>query len=198
MEDEDHPIVRRDRMIRSLLIFGLVLALAITAFVSNRRFLPTNRPYVAAVAPISERGELANFGDFIDTYAVIMPKAEDLSLLDRVMGKTQEDRYRAAPDRRPQLGYSYREVTAFGLPLIAYPEFGYVAFRDHPTIFAAVPLNADGLALLNRKAGKPLEAGFIFPFWRTCWGLLFIAWAGGIFWFHVIAERRRRRVLGLV
>lgn len=198
-----HPVIRRDEAIRNAMLALFAVAMVGAVLVSPRPIWPTIRPAITAVRDIPQRGELANIGDFIGAYAVIMPKAEHPPLILQGMGAGsvkggQRAVLPAAPvDRTPRLGYSYREITAFGLPLMAYPEFGHVAYRDEGAAYFAVPLDADALALLNKKAGTTLEAGWFFPVWKL-WGLLYVLAIAGIIAFERAAARRRRDALGLI
>lgn len=197
---KQHPIIRRDEAIRNGLLALFAIALVGAVLVSTRPIWPTVRPAITPVRAIPLRGELAGMGEFIDNYAVILPKANHMPLiLGGAAGKRTAGPAAAAAeaDATPRLGYSYREITAFGLPLMAYPEFGYVAYRDHGEVYHAVPLDADALALLNKKAGMALEAGWFFPVW-SLWGLLYVAAIAGIVMFEAAAARRRREALGLI
>lgn len=190
---DQHPAIRRNEMIRDGLLAAFAIALIGAVLLSPRPLWPTNRPNIAPVRLIPLKGELERFGDWIDAYGIIMPKAEHLPIIAAADPRLAEA---AAPDPQPRLGYSYREIALLGLPLMAYPEFGYVAYREHQGFHHVVPLDADALALLDRKAGARLEQGWWFPVWR-CWGLLYVAALIGIGLFELRAQRRRREVLGI-
>jgi hypothetical protein len=105
---------------------------------------------------------------------------------------------KAEGEPKPMLGYSIREVTAAGLPMLSYKELGYVPYLEREGNFQMVPLDESGLNLLASKTGTHLETGYFFPFWNHFWGLLFLIALGGIGLFELGALRRRREALDLI
>ena len=90
------------------------------------------------------------------------------------------------------LGYSIREVSVLGMPLMAYRENGYVVYIDGPGWFVMSTIDSDHLKRLEAEAGVPLSRGFLMPFWQYSWGwllmIMIVAWLA-----HEVRARIRRR-----
>jgi hypothetical protein len=194
MAEKKHPVIKRDETIRSILIGVVVLAAAFAILLSDRPLGLTNRPWVAPVAAIPARADLPEMRRFIQNWAYFVPKANHTPLfavLDRRPPK-------AEGEPQPMLGYSIREVTAAGLPMLSYKELGYVLYLERDGNFQMVPMDEAGLNLLATKTGGHLETGYVFPFWEHFWGLLFLVALGAIGLFELGALRRKRDALGLI
>lgn len=188
-------MIRRDERIRGIVLASFVIILAGIVLLSHRPIWPTNRPRVAWVADLPARTDKGKIDNFI-SYGIFVPQVEHAPILQ--MAAAAEKIAPIDINALPRLGYSYREIDLFGLPLIGYPEFGYVLYHDRGAMLQMMPLEADGLNLLERETGARLERGFIFPFWESCWGLLVIAAGAGIWLFELGAARRKREALGMI
>jgi len=188
-------VIRRDEGIRNTALALLVIIAAGAVLISHRPLWPTVLPRVAHVADLPERVDRREIDRFID-FGIIMPKVEHPPIL--AFAAEAERAARVEINQQPRLGYSYREIDFFGLPLLAYPEFGYVLYRERDRHFSLMPLGPDGLDLLERRVGTRLERGYVFPFWNGCWGLFLVIAGAGIWLFELGARRRKRAVLGLI
>jgi hypothetical protein len=192
--EKKHPVIKRDETIRSVLIGVVVVAAVFAILLSDKPLGLTNRPWVDPIAEIPARADLPEVKRFIQNWAYFVPKANHTPLfavLDRRPRK-------AEGEPKPMLGYSIREVTAAGLPMLSYKELGYVLYLEREGNFQMVPLDESGLNLLASKTGTHLETGYFFPFWNHFWGLLFLVALGGIGLFELGALRRRREALDLI
>lgn len=78
-----------------------------------------------------------------------------------------------------KLGYAYREVSLFGMPLWAYPEPGLVTYLEQPAAMRALVLSPEQVTALGALTGRD-HAQVSFPWYLHLWGWLLlvgiIAW----------------------
>ncbi|URW76067.1 hypothetical protein M9980_02210 [Sphingomonas donggukensis] len=119
-----------------------------------------NRPAVSDVAALPPAVH-AKMTRFLDAQAILLPEPFPR---------------RADPQPgAPRLGYGYREVAFFKLPLFAYRDLGFVLYDSDGARQRLVPLDEGYLKLLEKEAGMPLARGYVFPVWWHLWGWLVIA-----------------------
>jgi hypothetical protein len=173
-------------------LVGLMLALLIPVqFLSSRPRMLTNRPRVVHVADLPASTE-DKLDAFIGANAYLIPR----DITEPPAGMTaRPGGVLATP---PKLGYSIREVSALGMPFLAYKENGFVLYVEEPTQYSMTPLDVDGRKLLDQTAGHPVGVGYTFPFWEYLWGwsLILLVAAWGWLWWR--AKVRAREESGII
>jgi hypothetical protein len=193
-DDTDIAVGRSRGNLPQRVIAGLMVALIVGALIfSHRPRMMTNRPWVEPVADIPARANFNQLRAYIASNPYVIPKARYSPPLGLTVEPSPSE-----PDAPPRLGYSIREVSLLGMPLLAYREAGFVLYVDDGNQFAMVPLDDDGIKLLESQAGAPLSRNFTFPYWRYGWGLsLFVLIAlWGVL--QLNARRRYRRESGMI
>lgn len=161
---------------RHILLAALALGMAASFYLSPRAYMLTNMPQVTLVEELPDAADATKLRRFLNYSAILLPRGE---------------RGDAVVRDRPALGYSYREISILRVPLIAYPDQGYVLFVETPQQVQMVPLDADYMKLLEQEARQPLAAGYSFPYWRHMWGWTFLL--GFLLWWFLQARAERRR-----
>lgn len=96
-----------------------------------------------------------------------------------------------------RLGYSYREVSLFGMPFWAYRDRGLVTYLETPIGYRAASVTDSRRELLQRITGRSY-AGYSLPLHQHVWGWLLVL--GFVLWYFVRRweEARRRKKTGLI
>lgn len=97
------------------------------------------------------------------------------------------------------LGWSYREFSAFWMPFAAWKEAGFVFYSRAPSgeLYVAAA-TGDELAAIGALTGRHYERDYSFPYWKYLWGWIPVcAIAGYVFWLRR-REQKRRDALGLM
>ena len=178
------------QVVLAILIVAMVVA---TQFYSHAPRMLTNRPWVLKVADIPARVNIGRIHDYIDAENVTIPKKRYSPPLG-----LKEEQPAPTPESPPMLGYSIREVSVLGMPLMAYRENGYVLYIDGPGWFVMSKIDSDHLKRLEAEAGVPLSRGFSMPFWRYSWGWLLMIMIGAWLALEVRARIRRRAQTGIL
>jgi len=160
---------------RHILLAALALGMAAAFYLSPRAYMLTDMPQVALVEELPADTDATKLRRFLNYSAILLPR---------------DERGDATVRDRPALGYSYREISILRVPLIAYPDQGYVLFVETPQQVQMVPLDADYMKLLEQEAGRPLAVGYRFPYWRHVWGWTFLL--GFLLWWFLQARAERR------
>lgn len=96
-------------------------------------------------------------------------------------------------DGRPvtlDLGWSYREFSAFWMPFAAWKEAGFVFYAQTPGgAMHLAPATRRELAAIKALTGKDYEAEYRFPYWRHYWGWISVVILLG----YVLWLRRREK-----
>ena len=163
---------------RHILLAALAIGMAVAFYLSPRGYMLTNMPRVALVEELPAQTDAAKLRRFLDYSAILLPRAERNAQTVRV---------------RPALGFSYRELSILRVPLLAYPDQGYVLYVEGPKQVQMVPLDADYLKLLEAEAGQPLASGYRFPWWKHVWGWSFFI--GFMAWWVLQVRVDRRHAL---
>lgn len=95
------------------------------------------------------------------------------------------------------LGYAYREISVFWMPLWAYKTDGLVMFAGEGADLALSPVNDAVLAQIKDATGID-HSGYRFPFWEHLWGWLPIVGLGLLWMMRRRAALRREAELGLM
>jgi hypothetical protein len=205
MSDWDDPSVPQEpRSIwHDALLVGALLIFIGAQFVSDRPIGFVNRPVVADVAPLPPKANRDRYATYISNATYMIPKLKRPNALNaaRAIGRLLT----AAPEHsRPpvRVGYSAREVDAFGMPFFAYKEAGYVLYfddwdSDDPFLLAA-PIGSEGLDLLRKETASDVGSGWIFPFWAHFWGWVPLLLGGAWGWLQFRRRGRRRAALGMI
>jgi len=207
MSDWDDPSVPREprKIWHDALLAVACMIFIGTQFVSDRPIGFVNRPIVIDVAPLPPKADRDRYATYISDATYMIPKLKRPNALNTARTLTRILAGGAAPDfTRPavRLGYSAREIEAFGMPFFAYKEAGYVLYfddwdSDDPYLLAA-PMGDQGLSVLRKELGTDIGSGWIFPFWAHFWGwvplLLGAAWG----WLQYRRRERRRAALGII
>jgi hypothetical protein len=169
------------RIIMAILVLAVVAAIAF----SDRNWALTNMPRVEPIATLPEKPELQPVRRDTEIGSDLLPYASERS----------RDAVREPGALR--LGYSYREVSLFGMPFWAYEEFGLVTYLEKPGGYQIGLLNPAKLRIIEDAAGRPYS-GHVFALHRHLWGWLLVI--GFIAWF--VARRRedekRRQKSGII
>ncbi|MGN6821070.1 MAG: hypothetical protein ACTHJR_20645 [Sphingomonas sp.] len=207
MSDWDDPSVPLEpRKIRhdALLVVALLIFIG-TQFVSDRPIGFVNRPIVVDVAPLPPKADRDRYATYISAGSYMIPKLKRPNALNaaravsRLLSGGVEPSY-ARPAVR--LGYSAREIDAFGMPFFAYKEAGYVLYfddweSDDPYMMAS-PVGDEGLGVLRKELGVDIGRGWIFPFWAYFWGWVPLLLGGAWGWLQYRRRERRRAALGII
>lgn len=96
-----------------------------------------------------------------------------------------------------RLGYSYRELSLFGMPFWAYADHGLVTYLETPIGYRAAVVTDRRRELIERITGRSY-AGYALPLHRHVWGWLLVL--GFLLWFFVRRweEARWRQKTGLI
>jgi len=198
---DDSSVPREPRKLwhDALLVLALLIFIG-TQFVSDRPIGFVNRPIVADVAPLPPKADRDRYATYISDATYMIPKlkrpnAFNTARMVSLMLAGGAPSYARPPVR---LGYSAREIDAFGMPFFAYKEVGYVLYFDDwdsdDSFLLAAPVGDEGLPVLRKELGS----GWIFPFWAHFWGwvplLLGAAWG----WLQYRRRERRRAALGII
>jgi hypothetical protein len=183
---------RRWSVPQVVLAILIVLMVVVTQFFSHAPRMLTNRPWVVKVADLPARANLEQLHADIDAENITIPK----KLYSPPLGL--EEQPAPTPESQPMLGYSIREVSLLGMPLLAYRENGYVLYIDGPDWFETSAIDGDRLKLLETQAGVPLSRGFSMPFWQYGWGWLLIIMIAAWLALEVRARIRQRAQTGIL
>ncbi|MBB5685793.1 hypothetical protein [Sphingobium boeckii] len=88
------------------------------------------------------------------------------------------------------LGWSYREFSAFWMPFAAWKEAGFVFYARTPEgDLHIAPATRRELASIKALTGRNYETEYRFPYWRHYWGWISVAVLLG----YVLWLRRREK-----
>lgn len=105
--------------------------------------------------------------------------------------------YGPAGEVQLDLGYAYREISVFWMPIWAYPTGGMVLYAGSGETLALAPVGAAELARIEALTGTD-HSGYVFPLWQHLWGWAPLA-ALGLGWRLLHRrEQRRRDAMGLI
>ena len=204
MAERKHPVIKRDELIRSLLIGGLVLALAMVLLLSDRALIIGSRSWVMPGNPMQPGVGPPDFASVIDDYGAHIPKVRHRPLFAvaaRVPDAEPREPNQANPESaRPRplrFGYSIRELDILGMPFVPHKEYGHVIYYETPYEFVGAQATDDYLKQVKIPTAKPLN-DWDFPYWQHMWGWLWLIGLIGIGLFELGALRRRREALGLI
>jgi hypothetical protein len=96
-----------------------------------------------------------------------------------------------------RLGYSYRELSLFGMPFWAYGDQGLVTYLETPIGYRTSVVTDQRRQLLERITGRSY-AGYAMPLHRHVWGWLLVL--GFVLWSFVRRweEARWRQKTGMI
>jgi hypothetical protein len=183
---------------------ALIVVLALVLLLSPRHWvLSDQRRAVAHIAdlPANDSALTAQLAQFVDWGGVHVPREPSKAvLLYRLLARAgRVPPAKPAPWRvEPRYGVSIREWSFLGMPFGWWREWGPVLYAENRYELMEAPLGDAGVQLLNRRAGRDLAQGFVFPFWAHGWGWLYLA---GVAWWGWLYHRgvvRRRAELGLI
>jgi hypothetical protein len=191
---DDEAVVARRRwnMPQVVLAILILLMVVVTQFFSHAPRMLTNRPWVVKVADLPARTNIEQLHADIDAENVTIPK----KLYSPPLGL--EEQPASTAESPPMLGYSIREVSVLGMPLLAYRENGYVLYIDGPGWFEISAIDGDRLKLLETQAGAPLSRGFSMPYWQYGWGWLLMIMIAAWLVLEVRARIRHRAQTGML
>ena len=171
-------------------LFGfLVLAMVAAIILGGRPKLPANTPRIDYVEQLPDDPKLAKVRRFTEYGSGILPYNKR-ELQDRATRRWHE--------RQPlRVGYSYREISFFGLPLWAYPEYGLVTVIEVPQGFNIAILQPQQVLLLQELTGRDFS-GYSFPYWRHLWGWIFPLGFIGAALYLLREAAKRREAEGVV
>ena len=133
---------------------------------------------VLAIAPVSA-----------ETRRSAMSNTPEVALVADLPDDARFEAYGA--DGRPvtlDLGWSYREFSAFWMPFAAWTEAGFVFYaRNADGTLHLAPATRRELASIKALTGQDYEADYRFPYWRHYWG-----WISVVILFGYILWLRRR------
>ena len=171
-------------------LFGiLVLALVAAVFLGGRPKLPADTPRLEVVEQLPDTPKLAQVRRYTEYGSGILP----------YNARERRDREkRRWTERQPlQLGYSYREISFFGLPIWAYREYGLVTFVEVPSGFNIAILRPQQVELLRELTGKDFS-NYRFALWKHLWGWLFPIGFIGALLLLLREDAKRREAEGVV
>jgi len=171
-------------------LFGiLVLALVAAVFLGGRPKLPANTPRIEAIERLPDTPRLAQVRRYTEYGSGILPY--------NAREKRDRERRRWDEPQPLQLGYSYREVSFFGLPIWAYEEFGLVTFIEVPSGFNLAILRPQQVELLRELTGKDYSSQGL-SLWKHLWGWLFPLGFIGAALLLLREDAKRREAEGVV
>ncbi len=148
-------------MLSRTILAALALLLAANLYFTDRPWTLTSAPRVAEIA--------------------VLPDGPALAALRRDteigMGMLPYPNRRTPPAAGPmplKLGWAYREVALFGMPMWGYPEGGLVTYLEMPQGIQVALIDPERAALLDRLTGERY-ASLSFPWHRFVWGWLAVA-----------------------
>jgi len=148
-------------MLSRMLLAALALFLAANLYFTDRPWTLTSAPRVAEIA--------------------VLPDAPALATLRRDteigMGMLPYPSRRTPPAAGPvplKLGWAYREVALFGMPMWGYKEGGLVTYLEMPQGIQVALVDAERAALLDRLTGAQYSSR-AFPWYKFVWGWLAVA-----------------------
>jgi hypothetical protein len=210
MADWDDPSVPREPvpLWQELMLEAAGLLFLGSQILSDRPLGFVNRPMIDDVAPLPPKADRDRYASYIYARTYMIPKLRRPNTINFVR---RWGRYAQAaaenPDvyQRPavRVGYSVREIDAFGMPFFAYKEAGYVLYfddwdSDNPFVSAG-PIDEAGLDLLRKETGHVgLAKDWFFPFWAHMWGWVPLSLAGAWGWLLWRRRVRRREQLGII
>ena len=106
-------------------------------------------------------------------------------------------------DGRPvslDLGWSYREFSAFWMPFAAWKEAGFVFYAQNADGGAMhlAPATRRELAAIKALTGKDYEAEYRFPYWHYYWGWISVVILLGYALWLRCREKARRNADGMM
>jgi hypothetical protein len=155
---------------RLWLVF-LAVAFAAAAYFSDRDWALTNMPRIEALGALDEGPEVNQLLGRSQLEPGLLPYTAR-QRGNRALEPT------AAP-ARPQVGFSYRELSILRMPIWAYEDQGLVAYSEERDGYYYVPLDEEQSAALDRITGSR-HSDYRFPFWEHLWGWLLLV--GLIVW----------------
>lgn len=148
-------------MLSRILLAALALFLAANLYVTDRPWTLTSAPRVAEIAVLPDEPALAGVRRYTEVGSGLLPYPSR----------------RTPPAAGPmplKLGWAYREVALFGMPMWGYPEGGLVTYLEMPQGIQVALIDAERAASLDRLAGAQYSS-LAFPWYRFVWGWLAVA-----------------------
>lgn len=167
----------------------VVVTMAAAIFLGGRPLLPANTPRVDAIETLSDAPNMKQVRRYTEYGSGILPYNK----------REIEIRAKQPADPRPPLriGWSYREVSFFGLPIWAYEEYGFVTFLEEPMGYKIAILPPPQLELLQELTGKSYS-GRHFPWWKHIWGWVFALGLGAVIFLQLREQARWREEQGII
>ena len=170
-------------MVRNILGVALVVALIAALLGSDRDwFLSDQYRAVAHVADIPRDRQGALLGQLegiVQSGGVhiprLGPKAERIVFAALGITHAPLTSELDQADYWPKLGYSVREISFLGMPFGYFTDMGPVVYTESRWELVAAPLVDQAWTQFDKEVGRDLRRGFFYPFWRHCWGWLFVA-----------------------
>ncbi|MFA5964403.1 MAG: hypothetical protein WC804_10335 [Sphingomonas sp.] len=193
MAVEQDPVVKRDAVLRAIILAVLMMAAGLTIKLSRKPIMMTDRSWVAYVAPLPAKADARVLANWIDNAGTVSWKYEHKPGIE-LPALTP-----ATPADAPlMVGYSLREKDAFGMPFAGLTDEGWVIYRDRGSYFETIALTPEGWAGVEKRAGVPFPIHGVPPLWRYFWGWLFFVALAGYGWFEAVAARHRREAAGVI
>lgn len=95
------------------------------------------------------------------------------------------------------LGYAYREISVFWMPIWAYPTDGMVLYAGEGANLALAPVDDAVLAQIKAVTGVD-HSGYRFPYWAHLWGWLPFGVLALLWLLRRRAALRREMEMGLM
>ena len=113
------------------------------------------------------------------------------------LGSDPESLAAASASAPLRLGYSYRELSLFGMPFWAYRDHGLVTYLETPIGYRAAVVTDRRRQLVQRITGRSY-ADYALPLHRHVWGWLLVL--GFVLWSFVRRweEARWRQKTGMI
>ena len=191
MDDRFDAEEMRRPALQTVLLAAIVMMIGSGILFLGRPVMLSNSPRIDYIADVPVAADRARLINYIDAYPYFVPqRASFLTRFAAATGGMAQD--------TPMLGYSVREVSILGLPLVGYTELGNVVAVADLSGVRATPISDEQLTELDRHAGSKLESGWVFPFWQHSWGWLALVATALVVWLELRFQADRRHALGVI
>jgi hypothetical protein len=182
-------------MLSRVVLLCLVLSIAAAIHYGDRHWALRNLPHIILLDTLPSSPLTHSIRNETEYGSALLPyPGKEIS---GFLGPHLESLPSASASAPLRLGYSYRELSLFGMPFWAYGDHGLVTYLETPIGYRAALVTDQRRELLQRITGRSY-AGYALPLHRHVWGWLLVL--GFVVWSFVRRweEARWRQKTGMI
>jgi hypothetical protein len=167
-------------MFSRIILACLILSIAAAIHYSDRHWALRNMPRIMLLDTLPGGAPTRAIRNETEYGSALLPyPGKEIS---GFLGHDLEALPAASASAPLRLGYSYRELSLFGMPFLAYGDHGLVTYLETPIGYRAAPVTERRRELLQRITGRSYS-GYPLPLHRHLWGWLLVL--GFVLWTFV-------------